>query len=486
MSGGSPGRVGGLGKPVDTTAFYRILEVEKGASESEIRKAHRKLALKHHPDKGGDPEKFKEITRVYSVLNDPQKRRIYDEYGEEGLEGHGVPFGPRPDKHPKTKDLVHPLNVTLEQLYNGATKKMAITRKVVDKKTGVKECSDCDGRGVKVEVIRIASMIQQMQSHCPACGGTGKRFTTKSEREVLEVHVQKGSPDNHQERFREMADEHPGADPGDVVFVLEEQEHAEFRRKGADLFVERKISLVEALCGFDMELTHLDGRKLLIKTSPGEIVKPMAQGFNPMAKEEAKLDWESVEDCDCPSIDTVAQASTTDVEALKQACETQLKRKGIDVGAFVVDGGKAFFKQCTREEALAATNTKKGSTMYIVSDPDAKKAFRMMKAVKGEGMPTFKNPFVHGNLFLNLTIEFPDKLTSDAQSQLQGLLPPPLNAPTWKEDEQSVEIHFVTDIDPVQSYQSNKANMSGSGEAYEEEEGEWGHSGGPGVQCHQQ
>merc|ERR1719203_2429788 len=329
-------------------------------------------------------------------------------------------------------------------------------------------------------------MIQQMQSPCGACGGQGRAFTTKKEKEYLDVMIQKGSTDGHKIPFREMADEHPDADAGDVVFVLEEQKHADFKRKGADLFIERKISLVEALCGFEMELTHLDGRKLLIKTFPGEIVKPMAQGFDPMAKEEAKLEWEIVEDCYCPSIDTVAQASTSDVEALKQVCETQLKRKGIDVGAFVVDGGKAYVKQCTREEALAAKNTKKGSTMYIVSDPDAKKAFRMMKAVKGEGMPTFKNPFVHGNLFLNLTIDFPDKLTPEVQSQLQGLLPPPLNAPTWKEDDQSVETHIVTDIDPMQSYQSNKANMSGSGEAYEEEEGEGRHSGGPGVQCHQQ
>merc|ERR1719360_32412 len=107
-------------------------------------------------------------------------------------------------------------------------------------------------------------MIQQMQSQCSACGGKGKTFKTKPEREVLEVHIQKGSPDNHKVQFREMADEHPDADTGDVVFVLKEQEHADFKRKGADLFIERKISLVEALCGFDLELTHLDGRKLQI------------------------------------------------------------------------------------------------------------------------------------------------------------------------------------------------------------------------------
>merc|ERR1719414_2951966 len=146
-------------------------------------------------------------------------------------------------------------------------------------------------------------MIQQMQSQCNACGGTGKPFKTKSEREVLEVLILKGSPDNHKVQFREMADEHPDADTGDVVFVLKQQEHAEFKRKGADLFIERKISLLEALCGFSLELTHLDGRKLLIKTSPGEIVKPMAQGFDPMDQGEAEAEWEVMEGFDCPSIE---------------------------------------------------------------------------------------------------------------------------------------------------------------------------------------
>merc|ERR1711870_197848 len=164
----------------------------------------------------------------------------------------------------------------------------------------------------------------------------------------------------------------------------------------------------------------------------------MAQGFDPLAKEESKTDWEAMEDCDCPSIDNVAQADTTDVETLKKACETQLKRKGIDVGVFVVDGRRAYFKQCTREEALAAKKTKRGSTMYIVSDPDAKKAFRMCKAVKDEGMPTYKNPFVHGNLFLILTIEFPENLTLENQEHIRKLLPPALHKSTWKEDEVEV------------------------------------------------
>jgi len=378
-----------------------------------------------------------------------------------------------------------PLKVTLEQMYTGATKKMAITRQVIDKKKGVQECSACNGRGVRVEVIRMGPMIQQMQSACSACGGQGKSFKTKQDREVLEVHIQKGSPDNHKVVFREMADEHPDADTGDVNFILKQQEHEVFKRKGADLFIEKKISLVEALCGFEMEVTHLDGRKLLVKTEPGDIIKPMAQGFDPFGDNEGKTEWEMMEGFDCPGIDTIAEAQTTDVDTLKKACETQLKRKGIDVGVFVVDGRGASFKQGTREEILAAKKPRKGATMYVISDPNANKHLRLMKAVKDEGMPTYKNPFVHGNLFLILTIEFPDKISPENQEAIRKLLPAALNKPTISEKDDGVEVHTVTDIDPVQSFQSNKVNMSTGGEAYDDSDDDGPQRGPGGAQCQQ-
>uniref|UniRef100_A0A7S4QK33 J domain-containing protein n=1 Tax=Alexandrium monilatum TaxID=311494 RepID=A0A7S4QK33_9DINO len=501
MDGPPGGKGGGRGKPADTTKFYKLLDVDKNASEADIKKAYRKLAVKHHPDKGGDPEKFKEITRAYEVLSDSDKRAKYDRFGEEGLDGDGG--GDPTDifdaffggggrrgggggrRRQKTKDVVQPLKCTLEQLYNGQTKKMAITRQVIDKQKGVVTCSDCDGRGVKVEVIRMGPMIQQMQSACGSCGGNGKSFKTKQEREVLEVHIQKGSPDGHKLTFREMADEHPDADTGDVIFVIKQQEHKEFKRKGADLFIERNISLVEALCGFEFTVDHLDGRKLFIKTQPGEIIKPMAQGFDPFADSEGRMEWEVIEDADCPDIENVAQADTTDVDTLKKACETQLKRKGIDVGVFVVSGGRAYFKQGTREEILAAKKTKRGSTMYLAADPNAKNHLRMMKAVKDEGMPTYKNPFIHGNLFLLLTIQFPESLTPENQGALRQLLPPPLHTPTLKADSPDVEVHTVTDIDPVQSYAANKVNMQAGGEAYDEDEEGGGGMGGQGVPCKQ-
>merc|ERR1719422_1621719 len=237
--------------------------------------AYKQLAKQYHPDKkGGDAAKFREINEAYNILSDPEKQN--------------TARSSRTMPKKKTQDLVHPLKVTLEQLYTGASKKIAVPRKVVDKKKGVKECQMCAGKGVTVEVLRMGPMVQQVQAQCRSCDSSGKACSTKQECEVLGVHIQKGAPDGHKVHFREMADEHPGKDTGDVVFVLAEQEHPEFKRKGADLFVERKISLVEALCGFSLELKHLDGRKLVIKTSPGEIVRPMAQGCDPLAKEESK------------------------------------------------------------------------------------------------------------------------------------------------------------------------------------------------------
>merc|ERR1719379_1464475 len=113
-----------------------------------------------------------------------------------------------------------------------------------------------------------------------------------------------------------------------------------------------------------------------------------------------------------------------------------------------------------------------------------------MKAVKGEGMPTYKNPFQHGNLFLILTIQFPSSLEPDTQQQIRKMLPPPLNVPKLKEDDPTVEIHTVTDIDPVASYNSNKINMAGGNEAYDDDDEGGGPGmrmpGGGGVQCQQQ
>ncbi|KAK7817611.1 dnaj protein like protein [Quercus suber] len=273
-------------KKSDSTKYYEILGVSKSASQDELKKAYKKAAIKNHPDKGGDPEKFKELAHAYDVLCDPEKREIYDQYGEdalkEGMGGGGPAHNPfdifesffgggafgggsssrgRRKKH--GEDVVHTLKVSLEDLYNGTSKKLSLSRNALcqkckgkGSKSGVSgRCYGCQGTGMKITTRQIGlGMIQQMQHVCPECRGT-----------VLAIDY-KGAA------FMALAG--PDTITGDIVFVLQLKEHPKFKRKFDDLYVEHTLNLTEALCGFQFALTHLDGRQLLIKSNPGEIVKP--------------------------------------------------------------------------------------------------------------------------------------------------------------------------------------------------------------------
>mmetsp|Transcript_20697 Transcript_20697/g.26789 ORF Transcript_20697/g.26789 Transcript_20697/m.26789 type:complete len:413 (-) Transcript_20697:497-1735(-) len=285
--GGHPGMRRGSSEPVDTEALYKQLGLEKKASQQEIKKAFRKLAIKAHPDKGGDPEEFKKIQAAYEVLSDPEKREKYDKYGLEGLEGGDMPEGGLDvfdlffgggrrrrggNGRRKAEDTVYPLKVSLEDLYNGKTAKLAITRSVM--KGEPKKCTTCKGQGMVIQMRQIGpGMVQQLQSRCPECTG-GYQVQMKKERQVLEVNVDKGASHNTKLRFSGMGNESPNSEPGDVVFVLQQKEHATFKRKGADLLLNKNISVVEALCGFKFVIKQLDGRNLLVQSKPGQIVRP--------------------------------------------------------------------------------------------------------------------------------------------------------------------------------------------------------------------
>ncbi|CAL5401298.1 unnamed protein product [Camellia sinensis] len=304
-------------KRSDNNKYYEILGVSKSASQDELKKAYRKSAIKNHPDKGGDPEKFKELAQAYEVLSDPEKREIYDQYGEdalkEGMGGAGAshnPFdifeqffggasfgggGSSRGRKQQGEDVVHTLKVSLEDLYNGTTKKISLSRNILcpkckgkGSKSGASgSCHGCHGTGMKISTRQIApGMIQRMQHVCPECGGSGEVISdrdrcpqckgnkVKAEKKVLEVHVEKGMQHAQKISFRGEADEAPDTIPGDIVFVLHQKEHPKFKRKFDDLYVEHSLSLTEALCGFQFALTHLDGRQLLIKSNPGEVIKP--------------------------------------------------------------------------------------------------------------------------------------------------------------------------------------------------------------------
>mmetsp|Transcript_17238 Transcript_17238/g.30225 ORF Transcript_17238/g.30225 Transcript_17238/m.30225 type:complete len:430 (+) Transcript_17238:38-1327(+) len=374
--------------------LYELLGVDRQASSSEIKKAYHRMAMKHHPDKGGDPETFKDIQRAFEVLSDSEQRERYDAMGEEALneDGGSSPHGifeqlfgkgkGRGRGQPRTKDNVRPVWVTLEDLYSGVTRQLPIIRKVIDAAGGASTCSACNGEGRVIQVVRMGPMIQQLQQSCPKCQGSGSSAKMKSQREVLEVFVEKGSPAGHKIVVHGKADEAPGCEPGDVVVVVRLQEHPRFLRKEADLYMQVEVSLAEALMGFRIAVPHLDGRTLLVRNKPGEVLKP-----------------------------------------------------------------------------------KQGSLV--------------LKGVRDGGMPIHQDPFNFGNLFLVISIRFPDVIDFDGSGakQLRQLL----NYDPEKElDAEDVEEAFAEDIEPLQSWKQSK---KASSQAYDEDDG---HGMPDGIECKQQ
>ncbi|CAF1430806.1 unnamed protein product, partial [Didymodactylos carnosus] len=307
----------------------------KNATENEIKKAYHKAAKIHHPDKNpADTEKFKEISFAYDVLSDPNKKRIYDMYGLEGLKeggggggsnftdilsslfdfpgdsGHGSPFGNifggsmfgggggggrRQNRKRRGEDVAHPLKVTLEQMYNGDTRTLEINRKVICSqcngaggREGAKQsCTTCRGHGIQFITRQIGpNMMQRMQQICKDCSGEGEIINEKDrckmcngkkvvdQKKKLEIVISPGSKHDQQIPFPGESDQAPNTEPGDVIIVLQQEPHAQFQRSGDNLIMKHKINLAESLCGFQLIITHLDGRKIVIKHPPNNPIAP--------------------------------------------------------------------------------------------------------------------------------------------------------------------------------------------------------------------
>ena len=258
-----------------------------------------------HPDKGGDQAKFQELQNAYEVLSDPEKRSVYDNYGEEGLkEGMGgASFDPfsdffggrmrRQNVRRKCKAKLVQLNITLEESYNGATKEVQVDKRVICAKckgSGAADpnaktsCPGCKGKGIKLVVQKMGNMIMQSQTTCDDCRGEGKIIKEKCKKcegkmvhnvkEKVKVDIDKGVPDGHRYTLKDQGDQFPEVDSGDLVIEINLQKHKDFIRNGADLTYKMQISLLEALTGLKFVVKHLDGRNILIKTKPNEILQP--------------------------------------------------------------------------------------------------------------------------------------------------------------------------------------------------------------------
>lgn len=307
---------------VKETKLYDTLGVSPNATEQELKRAYKTNALKYHPDKNAHnpaaEDKFKEVSHAYEILSDSQKRSIYDQYGEAGLEGGaggpgmaaedlfaqffggggfggglGGMFSGMQSRGPvKARTIHHTHKVSLEDIYRGKVSKLALQRSIIcpkcegrgGKDGAVRRCHGCDGHGMKTMMRQIGPMIQRFQTMCPDCNGEGEIMRERDrckqcsgkktvvDRKVLHVHVDRGVRSGTKVEFRGEGDQSPGIQAGDVVFEIEQKPHARFQRKEDDLFYQADIELVTALAGGTMYIEHLDDRWLCVEIFPGEAI----------------------------------------------------------------------------------------------------------------------------------------------------------------------------------------------------------------------
>jgi DnaJ-related protein SCJ1 len=294
--------------------FYKILKISRSATEQEIKKSFKRLSVQLHPDKNpGNEEaklKYQEVSAAYEVLSDPEKRRVYDQYGEEGLKNdQGGGFGggfdifenffggggnrARKGELQKGASQTIELQATLEDLYNGRDFEILQKRQVLcthcrgtgaEDPNDVQSCTSCGGSGQKIVEHKIGpGFVQRMQTVCDKCGGKGKvsksvcskcRGTKVQQGEqLLTIFIEKGMPEGHQIVSPSDSDEIPGEEPGDLIFQISTLPHRNFVRDGSNLRLTHKITLLQALVGFSITFDHLDGHKVQLSrdavTPPG-------------------------------------------------------------------------------------------------------------------------------------------------------------------------------------------------------------------------
>ncbi len=320
--------------------YYEILGVSKSASEEEIKKAYRKMAIKYHPDKNPDDkeseEKFKEAAEAYEVLSSAQKKSQYDRFGHAGMGGaagggfggggmnmedifsnFGDIFG---DESPfgsffsggrgggggrrqrKGSDLRIKLKLNLEEIANGVEKKIKVKRHVACKScqgngskngTDLKTCGTCQGSG---QVKRVQqTMLGQMvtSSTCPTCSGEGKSVGAKCEacfgegrvleEEIIPIKIPSGVSNDMQLSMSSKGNVPPrGGIAGDLLIVIEEEEHEFLHRDGNNVIFDLYVSFLDAALGTSVEVPTITGKaKITLEagTQGGKILRLKGKGI---------------------------------------------------------------------------------------------------------------------------------------------------------------------------------------------------------------
>ncbi len=303
--------------------YYEVLGVDKNASPEELKKAYRKLALQYHPDRNpGDKEaeeKFKEAAEAYDVLSNPEKKARYDQFGMAGMEGaygqggmnmndifsqFGSIFGDlfgggaftgfsggfgggSQRRVLRGSNLRIKVKLTLEEIDRGCEKKIKVNKFVPCKTCGgsgakdgkTETCQHCHGTGVVTEVRRTILGQMQTQSACPHCGGEGRIVKDKcrdchgdgivKSEEIITINIPAGVQDGMQLAMHGQGNAAPrGGIAGDLIVLIEEQEHELFERQDANLYYNAFITFSQAALGAAIEIPTLSG-KVKIKVEPG-------------------------------------------------------------------------------------------------------------------------------------------------------------------------------------------------------------------------
>ncbi len=320
--------------------YYEVLGVSKNADAAEIKKAYRKLALQYHPDKNpGDKEaeeKFKEAAEAYDVLSNEEKKRKYDQFGHAGLggsggfsgggmsmddifshfgdifgsfggfgsfSGFGGSGGGRSARRVnRGTNLRVKVKLTLEEIATGVEKKIKVKKYVACEHcngSGAKSgssyttCNTCHGTGQIVRVQNTILGAMQTTSTCPTCNGEGKIINEKCtycsgegvllSEEVISLHIPAGVADGMQLSLNGKGNAaRRGGVNGDLIVLIEEEEHSDLVRDGNDLLYNIFISFPEAVLGDSVEIPALEGKvkvKIEPGTQPGKILRLKGKGL---------------------------------------------------------------------------------------------------------------------------------------------------------------------------------------------------------------